>query len=203
MQRGHAWRGTGIEISPAAAAAARQRSRTEIIEDDLLEANLPPESFDLVTFWDVMEHLSKPFESLQAAYHLLKPGGWLVVRVPDPECLSARVFKQDWVSYDPPRHLYAFPRKILISKLQQIGFEAIQFHHLTGDYFAFTMSLSIYFSRKHFFRPADLFRSFSRSIPLRFITIPLFILPPWLKMGASIHYFAHKPDSTLRTIHHD
>ncbi len=185
MERNPKWQGTGIEISPGAASTARQRTRSKIIEQDLLDARLPSAFFDLVTFWDVLEHLPKPLESLHKTYDLLKPGGWMVIRVPDPESLSARLFKQDWVNHDPPRHFHAFPKKLLISRLYQMGFNNVNFHHLTGDYFTFTMSLSIYFSRKKSSGLASLFRSLSQSTILRFLTIPLFILPAWMKMGAS------------------
>ncbi len=193
MQHSGQWHCQGIEISPEVAAVARSRTGAEIIEKDMLEARLPTAFYDLITFWDVLEHLPKPYEVLQTAYQSLKPGGWLVIRVPDPGSLSARLFKQDWVNHDPPRHFYAFPRELLITRLDQIGFDEINFHYLTGDYFAFTMSLSIYFSRMHSPLLAGFFKQLSQFAIWRFITIPLFIIPAWLKMSASIIYLAHKP----------
>lgn len=193
MQQNSAWHCTGIEISNATAAATRQRTGARIIEQDLLETDFSQASFDLVTFWDVLEHLPDPLHSLQKAYHVLRPGGWLALRVPDPDSLSARIFKQDWVNHDPPRHFHAFPKKLLVSQLDQMGFQEISFHHLTGDYFSFTMSLSNYFSRIKAKKLAYMARSLSQSAILRFFTIPLFIMPAWLKMGASILYLAKKP----------
>lgn len=53
---------------------------------------LPEGEFDLVTFFDVIEHLpSSPKETLEQLFHLVRPGGYLVVTTPNHAWVRTRV----------------------------------------------------------------------------------------------------------------
>jgi SAM-dependent methyltransferase len=49
------------------------------------------QSFDLITLWDVIEHVNFPAETIQNAFHLLKPGGTLFLDTPSREALAYRI----------------------------------------------------------------------------------------------------------------
>jgi len=53
------------------------------------------DSFDLITLWDVLEHVNAPVATLQAAFALLKPGGLLFVETDNRDTISYRL--STWV----------------------------------------------------------------------------------------------------------
>lgn len=91
----------------------------------LQDADLPPESFDAVTFFDVIEHVNDPVGDLRAAYGLLKPGGTVYLKVPNMRSWQARLFGKWWAVLDPPRHLHHFTPKSLRQALLTTGFADI------------------------------------------------------------------------------
>jgi 2-polyprenyl-3-methyl-5-hydroxy-6-metoxy-1,4-benzoquinol methylase len=90
------WNTLGVEIVPEAAEAARAKGLT-IIGDELENARLKDNNFDVITLWDVLEHMPDPAKILQICYDLLKPGGMLVLKCPDPAGKEALLFKESWI----------------------------------------------------------------------------------------------------------
>lgn len=66
----------GVEIDPKIAEAAHERGYTVYV-DFLNNLNLPPKSYDIITLWDVIEHVPDPVSLLTESHRLLKPGGIL------------------------------------------------------------------------------------------------------------------------------
>ena len=75
---------TGAVIDVCRAAAAARAKGLDIIEAELAAANLEAGIYDVITLWDVLEHVSNPAATLLLCYGLLKPGGILVLKCPDP-----------------------------------------------------------------------------------------------------------------------
>lgn len=74
----------GIERSPEAALAARQRIDRVVLADierDALE--LPPDAFDCLVCNDVLEHLVDPWTMLARLRSYVRPGGWLLASIPN------------------------------------------------------------------------------------------------------------------------
>jgi SAM-dependent methyltransferase len=111
--RGGAWKLYGIEPSSATAERARANTGAEVFMGDVLEANYPPESFDLITCTDVLEHLFEPRQVIQKVYSWLKPRGIFYVFVPNIMSWEARVFGSYWYGLDLPRHVQHFSRNSL------------------------------------------------------------------------------------------
>jgi len=84
------WRGDGIEFSPEGARRAAARLRRPIAVGDLATRGLLPGPYDIVTLWHVLEHLPEPRPMLEAARRRLRPGGTLVVAVPNTDNLPMR-----------------------------------------------------------------------------------------------------------------
>lgn len=75
---------TGTDFSDAAADWARKRGH-EIIVGQLEALDFGQRQFDCITLWHVLEHVPCPKTFIQKVYSLLRPGGILVVAVPNEE----------------------------------------------------------------------------------------------------------------------
>jgi SAM-dependent methyltransferase len=120
----------GFEVSPSAAAGVDRRAIVRCGEN-LQEAGYPRAYFDQVIIWHVLEHLPDPRRSLDEIRRILKPGGRLVVAVPNYSSLQARCCGAGWFHLDPPRHLYHFPAKGLRRLLESTGFRVEREHHFS------------------------------------------------------------------------
>jgi SAM-dependent methyltransferase len=92
----------------------------------LTESTFMADSFDLVIIWHVLEHLYDPAETLERVKHWLKPGGALVVAVPNIGSRQARWFGASWFHLDVPRHLWHFSSESLDGRWRALGFEKVK-----------------------------------------------------------------------------
>jgi 2-polyprenyl-3-methyl-5-hydroxy-6-metoxy-1,4-benzoquinol methylase len=120
----------GVEVSAAAARGADPRAEIRVAPD-LRSAGYPDAFFDEVIVWHVLEHLEDPRAALKEAHRILKPGGRLIVAVPNFESWQARWSGADWFHLDLPRHLYHFPLRALRQLLGNLGFELGESHHFS------------------------------------------------------------------------
>ncbi len=119
----HGWKCTGVEPSPVMARFARERYGLEVHEGSLLEQRLPAGAFDLVTFWDVVEHLPEPLPVLREARRLLAPGGTLLVETQNVASLFARLLGRRWQHYKHAEHIYHFDPRTIRRLLGDAGFD--------------------------------------------------------------------------------
>jgi SAM-dependent methyltransferase len=112
----------GLDNSEEAARAAWDQNRVTVLLGDLLRAPVSPESCGVVTMFHVLEHLPDPAGFLRAARELLRPGGRLVVQVPNLDCWQYRLLGRRWNGVDVPRHLTDFRARDLERLLGQCGF---------------------------------------------------------------------------------
>jgi 2-polyprenyl-3-methyl-5-hydroxy-6-metoxy-1,4-benzoquinol methylase len=80
-----------VEVSTFAAAEARRRTGCDVFCGKLEDARFDAGAFDVITMWDLLEHLPDPLEGLATARRLLKPGGLLLVNTPNENSLLRRV----------------------------------------------------------------------------------------------------------------
>jgi 2-polyprenyl-3-methyl-5-hydroxy-6-metoxy-1,4-benzoquinol methylase len=115
------WDAWGLEPSCWAVEQAQARG-LHVVQGTLDTADLPEAHFDVVTMWDVIEHLTDPRDALERAYRLLKPGGLLVVHTIDIDSLFARLMGARW-PWLMEMHIYYFSRRTLRAMLGRCGFE--------------------------------------------------------------------------------
>ena len=77
--------------------------------------------YDVVSMFHHLEHSTEPREELRAALAVLRPGGHLLVEVPDPDCAFGALLGKWWVPYCQPRHLHLMPVRNLLDALEQLG----------------------------------------------------------------------------------
>jgi SAM-dependent methyltransferase len=119
-------RAVGIEPDANAREHARKSSglRAYASLRDLRAAR-PYSKFDIVTMWDVVEHLREPWKELEDLLQALRPGGWLMLSTPNAASLRARVERQRWENVVNRTHFYYFTRKSLEAVLRRAGFSEI------------------------------------------------------------------------------
>ena len=128
--RGLGWEVQGVEMSPEAAASGRSQRGIPIIDQPLIQAGLPREHFDVVTFWASLEHVHDPVAYLAEARRLLRSGGRVVILIQN--FASPTVRHLHW-GLDPPRHLYHFTPRTMTVALRRAGFAGrIAFKARTG-----------------------------------------------------------------------
>ncbi len=117
------WELHGVEISPESAERARKRTAAKVVVGDVLDVDLPRESFDAITCFHVFEHMYQPREILEKVFQWLKPGGIFYTEMPNAGAGEARVYGSYWYPLELPRHLYHFSPKSLRNLTQSVGFE--------------------------------------------------------------------------------
>ena len=116
----HGWDAWGVEPSQWAAEQARQLG-LNVIGGTLEGANLPDESFDVVTLWDVIEHVADPIGEIRRIHRILKPGGLIVIHTMDINSLFARVMGPRW-PWLMEMHIYYFCQRTMAAMLEKAGF---------------------------------------------------------------------------------
>jgi SAM-dependent methyltransferase len=101
------WNVLGVEPDPVSAAIARSRS-IPVFNGSLEKAGLADGIADEVCLNHVLEHVHAPLALLCECYRILRPGGRLVLYLPNINGLGHRFFGRHWAGLDPPRHLFHF-----------------------------------------------------------------------------------------------
>lgn len=131
------WQCEGCEPNHWMAEWGARHYGVRIRAGELFDQDYAPQSFDVVTLWDVIEHTPDPARVLRRSGELLKPGGLLVINYPDRGSWIARALGRRW-PFLSSVHLYYFKRDTLRRMLERHGFEVAQlrphFQWLELDY---------------------------------------------------------------------
>jgi 2-polyprenyl-3-methyl-5-hydroxy-6-metoxy-1,4-benzoquinol methylase len=109
----------GIDISEEMVELARAKGHRAVSLE--AQGELSGEKFDLVTLWDVLEHLLNPMETLRSLTNFLKPGAQLLLQTPRVGLLSD-ILEESFEHYLPIEHIHLFPRQTLIDCMTPMGF---------------------------------------------------------------------------------
>lgn len=116
------WDAVGYERSEWAAQYGRERFGVDIVLGQGWRVPKFENRFDVVTMWDVVEHLEHPRTVLELVHGWLKPGGLLALNTVNSSSLGARLAGQHWRHLVPPHHLQFFSRASLRRLLNDCGF---------------------------------------------------------------------------------
>jgi 2-polyprenyl-3-methyl-5-hydroxy-6-metoxy-1,4-benzoquinol methylase len=129
----------GLEVSETIASHARERFGFDTIQIGTLEQSPYPDShFDLITMWDVVEHVVDPVALLVRARELLTPDGLLVIETQDIDSRFARLLGPRWHHYKHEEHIYHFTAATVRTLLATAGFRTTKLtHRFGGKYVSF------------------------------------------------------------------
>jgi SAM-dependent methyltransferase len=119
--RERGWLAVGSERTVAAATAARDGAGVPMFVGDLGAIRDAP-LLDLVVMFHVLEHLPDPLAALSAVARRVKPGGTLILGIPNIASWQARVTGSRWMHLDAPRHLCHFSPDAIERALHASGF---------------------------------------------------------------------------------
>lgn len=127
----------GIEVSPYAYGFSKDRG-LKVKQGILGKTTYPPQSFDVVTYQDVIEHIPDPRGELKRVYQILKPGGIIFLVTPDIGGLWSKFLGPLWYHYKPHEHVIYFSQKSIARALKEAGFIGIEtrktYHVLSLEY---------------------------------------------------------------------
>jgi len=155
---------SGIEPSARGVAAARATG-APVTRASIENAHLEPSSFDVATVWHVLEHLENPGPPLSRIREWLRPGGGVLVGVPNLESLQARLAGERWYHLDLPRHRTHFTARGLHELLAACGFEVLGTRHLLLEHNPYGMWQSLVSRVTH--APSYLYNLLKRNAPAR------------------------------------
>jgi len=119
------WDVTGVELSAWAAAIAAETGCGKVYNLPLDLAPLPEEAYDVITLWDVMEHLATPHDLLSRVHRLLKPGGILALSTHMQDSLAVRLMGTRYPFF-MEMHVVHFSRNTIQKILEANGFTLIR-----------------------------------------------------------------------------
>jgi 2-polyprenyl-3-methyl-5-hydroxy-6-metoxy-1,4-benzoquinol methylase len=134
LMRTHGWEVYGVEFSETAADHARNELKVPVFVGDFCESPFPGSHFDVIVFWHVLEHVVDPVAALRKSYEISKPGGLLVIAVPNFESLQAQATRRHWFHLDVPRHYHHFRLTVLRRLLEENGFSVEAVSHFSLEY---------------------------------------------------------------------
>lgn len=206
-----AGRGATVDgVEPSQSARGRARARGIDLFPDLDSAALEPGSVDLIVVWHVLEHLADPAAQLESMGVLLRPGGRIVISVPNLASLQARIGSDSWFGQDVPRHLTHFTPDGIEAIAERVGLklESVEYWSLEQNPFGMwqTMVNRASGSRDAIFRAikgqplgdsaasrAAAIFGLLLALPLLFVALPLEIAASALGSGGTITATLRKP----------
>jgi 2-polyprenyl-3-methyl-5-hydroxy-6-metoxy-1,4-benzoquinol methylase len=141
--RRRGWEVQGTELTDQAARYARQVAGVPVETGRLEEIGFPEAHFDAVTMWHVLEHVHDPRVVLTEVSRILKPGGVLLVGVPNFSGFEARLFKDKWFHLDVPRHVTHLTKATLKQALHENGLRDRRWSGFAPEYDAFSFVQSV------------------------------------------------------------
>ncbi|MCX7920839.1 MAG: class I SAM-dependent methyltransferase [Clostridia bacterium] len=115
----------GIDVNTTSIEVAQKKGLKAYackLED--VAKNGLPQQFDIITFFNLLEHIDTPLEFLASINKLVKPDGLIIISIPNMERVSRKVWKEIWDI--PPHHLVRYSREGIKKLLEAAGFETVK-----------------------------------------------------------------------------
>jgi SAM-dependent methyltransferase len=161
----------GIEPAPRGVDRARAAGRPMLPER--VEEHEASE-LDAAILWHVLEHVADPAGALGRVHRWLRPGGLVLVGVPNVMSLQAAIAGDDWFHLDVPRHRTHFSLPGLRALLEQAGFEVVAERHLVVEHNLHGMLFALL--GRLGMTPGYPFHLLKRNVPLRGRDLALLLL---------------------------
>ena len=139
MEKYPEWEAFGCEISGSAADFAVNKLGIKNVKNGKLEeAGFTEGSFDLITLFDVIEHIPEPDSMINMAWNLLRDGGSVFIHTPNIDIQLPKARFKKWVFgmredaryLEAKDHVNIYSKKSMGILLDKHGFKSIRFYHL-------------------------------------------------------------------------
>lgn len=192
MQK-YGWECYGVEPSEYAASYARKKFGLNIFRGFLEESGWPDNYFDVVTLWDVLEHISDPANALDEINRILKPGGLLVTTMPNADSWERHWFGKYWSGWEVPRHYQAFTPETASRLFSLHHFEVEKIFSFTGRHGAMLLSLQFWISDwKASARFKNIMTGLFGSLPFRIIAHPYYLIAESINKSSTMTITSRK-----------
>mgnify|MGYP001573505615 CR=1 FL=1 len=117
----------GAEISQEAARKASERLKVDVFCGTLEELPSSPCSYDVITAWEIIEHIPDPVAFLRRVHYLLKPHGICCLSTPNTNKLKNKISQRSRTSFFiPPEHSLYFSKTNLLQLLSRVGLDVLR-----------------------------------------------------------------------------
>ena len=140
------WNSFGTEPDEGARELSNSNKKLAFENKKELNAFDPLITFNAITLWHVLEHVTDLPETLNFFKQKLNPNGVLIIAVPNYNSYDANHYKAHWAAYDLPRHLYHFEAKTISQLLARYGFVLNETYPMKFDSFYVSMLSEKYLS---------------------------------------------------------
>lgn len=123
------WDVSGVELTHTAASYAKRKYGIKLMTGDFLEKKFDSKLFDVIILNGSLEHLHRPFETLEKAHSLLQKKGFVLISIPNNDSLGRKIFGRNWFAWQTPRHLYHFSPITVNKMLKKAGYKNIKISH--------------------------------------------------------------------------
>jgi 2-polyprenyl-3-methyl-5-hydroxy-6-metoxy-1,4-benzoquinol methylase len=148
QQLGFAVHGTTTSTRSARAAEALFGLRLDVSET--LDHQLANGPFDLVTYWHVFEHLDDPASHTRQWPALVRPGGFVILEVPNIDSIGARLCYESWLGSDAKHHINHQAPTTIIATLRELGFDPARTEYFSSKFsYVFLWSALLGFLFRH------------------------------------------------------
>jgi 2-polyprenyl-3-methyl-5-hydroxy-6-metoxy-1,4-benzoquinol methylase len=138
------WTLEGLEPVTKQALSTATKLDIPVHNSNFEEFDAPNSSYDLITMFDVLEHLLNPTEGIKKISRLLRSNGYFIFAIPNLNSYDRKLFKDYWVGYDLPRHLFLYPLDLLQKMLSTFSLHIISSKCIAGAHGALKMNLMFY-----------------------------------------------------------
>jgi len=135
-QRG--WEVHGTEVESRIVDKFHNDYGIDLFLGELEDAGFADETFDAVTIFGVLEHVSDPGRLFEEVRRILKPGGFLCLWYFN-RGVEASLLGRCWLGFDPPRHFYSFSHATVNRLLRQTGFEEERIYYPRVSYIPYDL----------------------------------------------------------------
>lgn len=181
----------GIDIVEPKNKEKLEEFGIKILKGTIFEMKFADNMFDIIRLYHVLEHVHNPSMHFKELKRILKPGGILIISVPNINSLNFKIFGKNWFPLDIPRHLFDFSEETLRKYLKKFDLKIIKVRYNSSQSH-FLISLDYYLSkfRKKYVAPQKL--KLNNSIVLNLVLLPIVWICNVLKIGDSLEIICTK-----------
>lgn len=137
------WQAEGLEPDPDARNMANKLYGVELKGTEVF-MDIGKSSYDAITLWHVLEHVHDLGIYMQQLGNILKPGGRILIAVPNYTSKDAGIYKEFWAAYDVPRHLYHFSPRSMEELIRRQDLKLLGMKRMWYDSFYISLLSSKY-----------------------------------------------------------